>query len=76
MHSQCILLTTSQCHLCTDAKNLLKNMNVEYTVKDIDDDEMLLLEYRLLVPVLLYRDNELKWPFNSLDVMNFIEKIE
>ena len=45
------------------------------TVVDIADDEALLAQYGLCIPVLLRNDSktELNWPFNQADIVEFLK---
>ena len=65
-------LSTSGCHLCEQAYEMTKYLidndsNVAETVTleliDIADDEKLVEQYGIRIPVLLYSSKELGWPF-------------
>ena len=65
-------LSTSGCHLCEQAYEMTKYLidndsDVAETVTleliDIADDEKLVEQYGIRIPVLLYSSKELGWPF-------------
>ncbi|WP_020166853.1 MULTISPECIES: glutaredoxin family protein [Methylotenera] len=69
------LYSTSHCHLCELAQTLLTELNVEtVNIVEIADDDQLLLEYGIRIPVLKREDTkaELDWPFNSADIALFL----
>ncbi|WP_404402946.1 glutaredoxin family protein [Idiomarina seosinensis] len=73
------LLSKSHCPLCTQALQLLHQLPldepVDLSVIDIASDENLQQEYGWLVPVLVdNNDNELRWPFDSQQLLEFIEE--
>jgi len=64
--------TTSGCHLCERAYEMTKYLidndfdvaeNVVLELIDIADDEKLIEQYGIRIPVLLYSSKELGWPF-------------
>lgn len=71
------LYSTSHCHLCEYAHTLILQVPklLKLTVVEIDDDEKLLKQYGLKIPVLQRQDThaELNWPFSKADVMEFIK---
>lgn len=70
------LYTTSACHLCDEAYTLLTQLNIEQqiTLIEIADDDALLAEYGVRIPVLQRVDNdtELNWPFGKNEVLSFL----
>jgi glutaredoxin-like protein DUF836 len=72
------LYGTSSCHLCEEASTLLADLNREFRFDwiemDIAEDESLLLQYGLKIPVLLDTDCniELCWPFSSTNIRNLL----
>ena len=73
------LLTKSKCPLCTQALQLLHGLSldepIELTVIDIESNTELQQEYGWLVPVFKdNHDNELCWPFNESQLLEFIEQ--
>lgn len=71
------LYTTSNCHLCEQAEQLLKSIKeVQHiTLIEIAVNDDLIELYGTRIPVLQRTDNltELSWPFNSEDVRKFIK---
>jgi hypothetical protein len=74
------LYSTSHCHLCEQAEELLKNIaklhNIDWLNIEIADDAQLLESYEIKIPVLKRLDNntELSWPFNAIDIQHLINK--
>jgi hypothetical protein len=77
MTKQLILYSTAHCHLCELAHSLLMNFIDEFALEiiDIAEDETLLDEYSLRIPVLQRIDTkiELNWPFNTADINKFLK---
>jgi hypothetical protein len=71
------LYTTSHCHLCDQAIELLsKQQNIILTIIEIADSDDLIQLYGSRIPVLQRLDNPfavLNWPFNHREVLNFIQ---
>ncbi|HRY14240.1 MAG: glutaredoxin family protein [Candidatus Competibacteraceae bacterium] len=66
-----ILYTTSGCHLCEQAENLIQRQtNIAFSAVEIADDAELLERYGARIPVLQRLDTgeELDWPFAVEDV--------
>ena len=74
--SKLILYYTEYCHLCDEAETLLHaaGLGEDYRKVDIDDDEVLLERYEILIPVLKRDDNqqELLWPFDQHQLAAFL----
>jgi hypothetical protein len=72
------LYTTSNCHLCEQAIELISSQeNITLALIEIADDDELIALYGTRIPVLqkvANPSNELNWPFNQEDVLNFISK--
>ncbi|MAK70520.1 MAG: thioredoxin family protein [Idiomarina sp.] len=71
------LLTKSNCPLCTQALQLLYALDldepIDLNVVDIAADAALQEEYGWLVPVLKdSHDNELRWPFDQSQLLEFV----
>lgn len=69
------LYSTSHCHLCNDAADILYKQSLHpFTIVEISDSEQLLLAYGTKIPVLRREDTnaELNWPFNAEDVVLFL----
>ena len=68
-----ILYTTIGCHLCEEAENLLHCVNQNYIATEIGDDDALVAEYGIRIPVVKAKSgNTLDWPFNQADLLKFI----
>ena len=76
---QLVLYTTSHCHLCEQAEILLKSLAqmyaIEWQLQEISDDENLIAQYGIKIPVIKRLDNELElnWPFTQNDIVSFIK---
>ena len=77
MLKQLTLYSTSNCHLCELAHKHLLHFpdGFKLEVIDIADDDALLAQYGLRIPVLRRNDSktELDWPFNLSDVVEFLK---
>ena len=71
-----ILLTGKDYHLCSYAKSLLSNLELEdYLVKEVDiySKRIYLDNYWDKIPVLLLEEKELFWPFDKENIYNFLD---
>ena len=70
------LFTTSHCHLCEQAIELITEINLakSLVLVEIANDDNLLIQYGERIPVLQRSDNcsELNWPFTRDDLVAFI----
>ena len=69
------LVTSKNCPLCIEALNIIKSLPIEdlkILKLDIFSSEDLHLNYWDKIPVLLYKDKNLNWPFNSESLKEFI----
>nr|WP_047541052.1 glutaredoxin family protein [Methylotenera versatilis] len=69
------LYSTSYCHLCELAEALLIESAIKpVRIIEITEDDQLLLQYGLRIPVLKRLDTnaELGWPFNLNDIALFL----
>jgi hypothetical protein len=77
MIKQLTLYSTSHCHLCELACSLVMPLadGFKLEVIDIADDEALLKQYGLRIPVFQRDDSktELNWPFNKADIVEFLK---
>ncbi|MDG1096196.1 MAG: glutaredoxin family protein [Methylophilaceae bacterium] len=68
--------TTSNCHLCEQAEELLSTLeNIELNYIEIVDSDALINAYGTRIPVLQRTNNnadELDWPFNLQQILTFI----
>ncbi len=70
------LYTTSACHLCMQANELLLKLQLtNVTLIEIADDDDLITLYGERIPVLQRSDNaaELNWPFTQEQIIQFIQ---
>lgn len=77
MSRQLILYSTWGCHLCEQAELLLQQAapGVVYQVIDIVDDEAAFARYRVSIPVLRFGEQELGWPFDAAQLLNWLKDI-
>ena len=69
------LVTGKNCPLCNEARKLLSSFEVEdiQTLElDVQTDDKLYIDYWDKIPVILYRDKSLSWPFNEKSIRDFI----
>lgn len=81
MVTTCLLYSTSGCHLCELAKDILWPLLDEFAVRlkevDIADSDELIERYGVRIPVLV-ADNqtmELGWPFDQQQARGFLASI-
>ena len=80
MQKEYILYGTSGCHLCDEAETIistaLKNQNIIYMKQDIVEDDNLLNQYCLTIPVFKCHttQQELNWPFSVEEIKAFIRQ--
>ncbi len=73
-----ILYSTSHCHLCEQALEILNQFSqthpIQYSVIEIADDEILLTRYGTKIPVVknAATHQEIVWPFNAQDLNRII----
>lgn len=75
------LYTTMGCHLCEQAHSLLlehqqtSGASLEIIPVEISDSEELMEKYGIRIPVLKFASNDLElgWPFNPIELANFVE---
>lgn len=78
MTIQLHLYSTSHCHLCEQAENLLQSMaklyDTQWAIIEIAEDTELLARYEIKIPVLKRLDTgaEISWPFNNQDIQNLL----
>lgn len=78
MTIQLVLYSTSHCHLCEQAEDLLvliaKNNDIEWNVIEITEHPELLTRYEVKIPVLQRLDNlsEICWPFDTADIIRLL----
>lgn len=73
------LYTTSACHLCEQAQNLLEPILLKGTFQlqlvEISDDDELMERYGLRIPVIRRDDSnaDLGWPFDEAQVKQYLQ---
>lgn len=68
------LFSTAGCHLCDLAIEQVKTLpnvtQINLQIVEIGDDEVLVEQYGIRIPVLKFPDNsELNWPFEQHDIL-------
>jgi glutaredoxin len=68
------LFGTSGCHLCEEAEAVLREIGIQWNYVDVADDDGLIEEYGIRIPVLKRCDTgaELGWPFDVDAVARFL----
>jgi len=76
---QISLFTTAGCHLCEQAYDLLQRVSTDYPFEivsvEIGDDDSLLEQYGLTIPVVQFEDgDEINWPFDASTLKQYISR--
>ncbi|MGL5429791.1 MAG: glutaredoxin family protein [Vibrio sp.] len=66
------LYSTQGCHLCEMAQGLLDKVGLQATQVDIALDEQLFSRYAVTIPVVVYQTNELYWPFDLQELIEWL----
>lgn len=69
------LVTGKNCPLCDEARKLLSTFefgDIQIQELDVQSDDKLHIDYWDKIPVILYRDKSLSWPFNEETIRDFI----
>ena len=70
------LMSTDHCTLCDQAMDLLTSMpelgGLTLVVVDVADDPRLVERYGERLPVLVFRDRELNWPFTGSELRGWL----
>lgn len=76
-NSALTLYSTWGCHLCEQAEQLLLQADLEqqFSVVDIVDDEHAFARYRVMIPVLRSGENELCWPFDAVQLATWLKDV-
>lgn len=74
---QVTLYTTEGCHLCEEAHEILLNVAdsqpLHVTLHEIGDDDALVAQYGIRIPVVQFPDlEELDWPFTEYQLEQII----
>ena len=76
MLTQLLLYSTSGCHLCDEALEILTPVCHEFGLEvvqvDICTDEVLEQKYETRIPVLAIGQNALDWPFSTAEARSFL----
>jgi hypothetical protein len=77
--------TTAGCHLCDEAYAMIMHLkresnevaeNVNFQLVDIGDNDVLVEKYGIRIPILVFKNSELSWPFKIEELFNWVvEKI-
>lgn len=69
------LYSTSGCHLCEQAYQLLTQANIAdpITIVDIAFDDKLFSRYGVTIPVVEFQGVELNWPFDFNELTQWLE---
>ena len=70
-----ILVTGKDCHLCEQAKDLLTELRDDKLIfieKDVYSKRDYLDKYWDKIPVILFKDLELLWPFNKDNIKELL----
>ena len=72
-----ILYTTLGCHLCEQAHAMLNHLaqqghRLEIQAMEIADDDQLMEQYGIRIPVLRADNRELGWPFSLEELQAFL----
>ncbi|HAW91334.1 MULTISPECIES: glutaredoxin family protein [unclassified Arsukibacterium] len=73
--AQYTLYSTWGCHLCQQAETLLVAAELDFQVIDIIDDEQLLQQFRVHIPVLAAGDKLLYWPFDAESIASWLQSV-
>lgn len=76
-----LFYTTAGCHLCELAEQLLQALNpelIQIEAVDISDSDQLIERYGVRIPVLAdsLSDNELGWPFDQEQLLDYLESLD
>ena len=71
------LFSTAGCHLCELAVEQVHNLpaadNIQLQIIEIGDDDLLVEQYGIRIPVIKFSDDsELNWPFTQQDILQKI----
>ena len=68
-----IFYSRNDCPLCEDVEEILIQLQMNFSIIDIDADESLRKKYNAKVPVLMRNNQELCFPFTTDDIINFAQ---
>ncbi len=76
-------MTTAGCHLCDQAFEMIRylldndaetKIKVELEIKDIANDDVLIEQYGIRIPVVKCLSDELSWPFDLEELKTWLHK--
>ncbi len=70
-----ILVTGKDCHLCEQAKEILTEFQedqLKFSEKDVYSKRDYLDKYWDKIPVILFKDTELLWPFTKDNIKDLL----
>jgi glutaredoxin len=70
-----VLYHTDGCHLCDIAKDLVDQSQIDYQHLDICVDANLSTRYGTQIPVLAHKEKALAWPFDAVQLQEFIRSL-
>ena len=80
MSDKITLISGPDCHLCDQAKQMLKPLleekNIQLSVLNVKQDQALFEQYGLRIPVVILEDGSEKgWPFTAAQIDRMLDKI-
>ena len=78
MSDKITLMSGTNCHLCDQAKQMLKPLleekNIQLSVLNVKQDQALFEQYGLRIPVVIFADGSEKgWPFTAAQIARLID---
>ena len=71
-----LLLTGKDCHLCDQAKLLFTEIDIKkFPLEEVDiySKRLYLDKYWDKIPVVLFKEKELCWPFGAKDILEILD---
>ncbi|MDA9014480.1 glutaredoxin family protein [Porticoccaceae bacterium] len=78
MSDKITLMSGTNCHLCDQAKQMLKPLleekNIQLSVLNVKQDQALFEQYGLRIPVVILEDGSEKgWPFTAAQIARMLD---
>jgi predicted DCC family thiol-disulfide oxidoreductase YuxK len=78
MSDKITLMSGTNCHLCDQAKQMLKPLleekNIQLSVLNVKQDQALFEQYGLRIPVVILEDGSEKgWPFTVAQIARMLD---
>ena len=78
MSDKITLMSGANCHLCDQAKQMLKPLleekNIQLSVLNVKQDQALFEQYGLRIPVVILEDGSEKgWPFTAAQIARMLD---